>query len=530
MKTKLLITVLFLPFFGFTQISLLFDSNEAGGLNPAQGNPDNAIVFGSDLYFTSSDTNTSSRIYRTDGTMSGTELVRYAPSTTQNFVTLKPSWSIYTDANGDLQLAFTSHRELTVGVYQYNKLVTGLDDSNFDEVNNASSVTLGELENINDRLYFLVSQSSVSRLNLSGTVANIKSFTNSVTKLFAFNNMLYMTADDGDDAGNELYVYDPVTNATYLVADINQVLTGDFSNPNQTFGSDPDDFIEANGKLYFTADTGFGRKLCVLNGVTVSVISSTDEAEGMEILISGGITYLILSADVNGSKRLVRVNTTDDTATLLSTNLLNPKEMTGFNGFIYFSAEGNDGIELYRTAGTTGSTGIVSNINASGDSNPTGFLEYDNALYFGANNGVVGNELWSVDTSNTVALVEDFIVGPGSFSPQPFAVFNNKLYLNGMKGALERELYIYQSQTLSNINYDITNIEIFPNPVENSFFFNGIHKDELIDVSIFDINGKHLKTYQKLQEHFSIEAFPSGVYVVKIQTFNRSYSRKIIKN
>lgn len=449
MKKRLLFLLLLLPFLGFSQIQLVFDSSNSGGLNPGQGNPENCIVFGNEMYFTSGSSSNNARIYKTDGTTSGTELIKHNTGASDNFLSLNPSWTIF-DNGTNLQLAFTGDQEVSGGS-NTNKLIIGQTSNSFNAVGGTGLVTQGQLQNLDDSLYFITGGTTIKERSPSGTITTLKSFAISATRLFPFNNKLYITADDGGDEGNELFVYDPTNNTTSLVADINQQLAGDFSNPNLTFGSNPKDFIEANGKLFFTADTGFNNELCAYDGSVVTVISNSIDAEDMEVLTTGANTYLVFSANISGTRRLVRANASsvNNTTASLSTSISNPEDMTAFNGYVYFSADGTNGKELFRAdAINSGGTSQVMDINSTGDSYPRNFLEYENELYFSADDGLNGEELWKVDATNTPSLVGDFFSG-GNFSPQPLAVLNGSLLIRGRESAVNtnRELYKYTKPT-----------------------------------------------------------------------------------
>jgi len=77
-----------------------------------------------------------------------------------------------------------------------------------------------------------------------------------------------------------------------------------------------------------------------------------------------------------------------------------PDNFAQFGGDLYFQADdGVDGDELWKFDGTTASQ--VADIRAgSGDSYPSGFTVYDGNLYFRADDGYFGDELWAFDGSS----------------------------------------------------------------------------------------------------------------------------------
>src|SRR5690554_7736717 len=65
----------------------------------------------------------------------------------------------------------------------------------------------------------------------------------------------------------------------------------------------------------------------------------------------------------------------------------NPNYFTELNGKLYFQANnGTDGMELWVTDGTESGTQMVKNISLSGGSHPRYFKEYNGKLYFWAVN------------------------------------------------------------------------------------------------------------------------------------------------
>ena len=92
-----------------------------------------------------------------------------------------------------------------------------------------------------------------------------------------------------------------------------------------------------------------------------------------------------------------------------------PKNLTAFNGRLYFSAnDGVQGRELWESDGTADGTQLVADINPGGvGSNPGGLTVVGTKLFFVANDGVHGTELWESDgTAAGTMMVKD--INPGS--------------------------------------------------------------------------------------------------------------------
>ncbi|MCD0463882.1 T9SS type A sorting domain-containing protein [Flavobacterium sp. ENC] len=70
-------------------------------------------------------------------------------------------------------------------------------------------------------------------------------------------------------------------------------------------------------------------------------------------------------------------------------------------------------------------------------------------------------------------------------------------------------------------------INLFPNPVRNSFSVSG--EETVLGLEIFDLLGKSVYKSFLESETYNIESLPKGIYVIKIQTEKGSYTMKIIK-
>ena len=114
------------------------------------------------------------------------------------------------------------------------------------------------------------------------------------------------------------------------------------------------------------------------------------------------------------------------------------------NNTLFFKAQnGTDGLELWKTDGTGAGTVMVKNINPAGDANPSGFFADGDTLYFMATDGTNGYELWKSDGSTLgTAMVVDIAPGSTSSFPNNLNKLGNKLIFMADDGIHGSELYI----------------------------------------------------------------------------------------
>ncbi len=80
---------------------------------------------------------------------------------------------------------------------------------------------------------------------------------------------------------------------------------------------------------------------------------------------------------------------------------ISPPALTNVNGTLFFAADdGVNGVELWKSDGTAAGTRMVKNINPSGDSFPQALTKGNGVVYFAADDGTHGLELWRSDGSD----------------------------------------------------------------------------------------------------------------------------------
>jgi ELWxxDGT repeat protein len=124
----------------------------------------------------------------------------------------------------------------------------------------------------------------------------------------------------------------------------------------------------------------------------------------------------------------------------------NPSNLTVGSNILYFTAnDGSTGSQLWKSDGTVANTTRLTNINP-GNFNPANLTVFNNKLYFSANDGSKGTELWVYDGTQA-QIVSDINPNSGSSNPSNLTVVGNKLFFTADDGTNGQELWQYNGTT-----------------------------------------------------------------------------------
>jgi RHS repeat-associated protein len=314
-------------------------------------NPTYLCAVGSTVFFASNDGPNGYELWKSDGTQAGTVQVK----------------DIRGPANDS-----TSHSNIQKLVAVNGKLFFTANDGQGDELWVSDGTTAGTV-----------------KLDINPAV-NTGS---TPTYPCAVGSWLYFAANNGTN-GFELWRSNGTAVGTTLVMDINA--GAGHSNIFNT--------TAYNGCLLFTANNGTGDKLWKSdpNGTTAIVTNAVTSPGGL--IVAGSYLYFV----ANGGSEVWKSDGTSAGTTKIQAV---PANLTGItvrkavNGKLLFTAMNGTTYYLYSTDGSSVTQ------RGTWQSLPMYFANVGSHVYFAANNGSTGYELWRCDGNNNSALVADIMSG-----------------------------------------------------------------------------------------------------------------------
>ena len=371
---------------------------------------DNLTLFEDKLYFTAND----------DRNISGVEL-----------------WQV--DSSGELSVI-----DINPGIYPYYEY-GGLYQYGEYYYSNPRSSSPRDLTQVGDRLYFTAEDNINGRelwqvdsfgnvslvVDINPGSSNSYPSSSNPYDLTAVGDKLYFTANDGTH-GRELWQVDSSGTAS-LVVDIYPGFSNSYygyygsgSSNSYPSSSNPNNLTVVGDKLYFTANDGInGNELWQLD--------------------SSGNAFLVVDIYPGSSNSYYGYYGFESSNSYPSSS--NPNNLTAVGDKLYFTADdGTNGTELWQLD-SSGTASLVADIySGSSDSYykssyPYPLIALGDKLYFTADDGTNGRELWQVDSFGTASLVADIYSGSEGSYPKELTVVGDKLYFNADDGTNGTELW-----------------------------------------------------------------------------------------
>lgn len=377
--------------------------------------PNNLVNFNGTLFFSADNGINGQELWKSDGSSLGTVLVKDI-----NTGANSSSPRGFINANGTL--FFVAHHEDT-GFELWKSDGTFIGTSLVKDIRNGSDSSFGfplSIHNLNGTIIFFAddgihgtelwkSDGTEQGTTILKDIAegNSSSILGSLVHIYGpINGIVFFRADDGN-TGTELWKTDGTTNGTVMVKDIS---TG-------SLGSLPRQFIAINNTFYFVArDQNNGTNIWISDGTEQGTSLVSSYISGTSVFFPqkyytnvNGVLYIGFSSDNNYAEVWKYDTFSSDAAKLVKTIYVGsspeaPKELINANGTLYFVAnDGVSGTELWLSDGTNTGTKIAADINiGAAGSSPNNLFYSNGILYFSANDGSKGTELWAINFSPTV--------------------------------------------------------------------------------------------------------------------------------
>ncbi len=277
--------------------------------------------------------------------------------------------------------------------------------------------------------------------------------------------VVLFSIDNGTD-GDELAVTDGTATNTFRVKDI-------YPGANGSGPSTPDNYVILNAIAYFSANDGTnGNELWRSDGTEAGTYMVKDIRPGANssnvsnITIVNNTIYFAADDGTNGYELWKSDGTEAGTVLVKDINAGGidsyPSSFAAYGKLLIFQAlENSTGYELWKSDGTEAGTVLVKDIAPgaggpgpgidlgtpvvgeskdvifSSSSYPRYFVPYKGFMYFAADDGTNGRELWRTDGTETgTQLVMDVRPGALSSGASSLTVAGSTLYFTGTNAAL----------------------------------------------------------------------------------------------
>jgi len=438
----------------------------------ARSNPKDMLSIGGVAFFTV-DTNGFGRaLWKSDGTEAGTMVVK--ESTTRTPVPANPA--NLSEMNGVLYFIAEgnrSGRELwrsdgtAAGTYLVKDIYPGIGNSAFSE-DTIPLEKYNDFARIGDEIYFAATDGihgeelwksdgtesgTVQVKDINSRIVDGENLGSFPLGIILSNNILYFTAFTFS-RGFELWRSDGTSAGTYMIKDIRP----GFDGAGLPLGSEPIGLIDFNGKLAFFAYT---------------------DATGYELWISGGTsgtTHMV--RDINEtSTSSYGLNFGGNVGPL---EIARVKDVVVIGRYMYFTAtDSAHGHELWKTDGSYSGTTLVSDIyiggggiGGAGHGDPRDLTRVGDEFYFSANSAGAGRELWASDGSEAnTRIIADILPGDGvASSPDRLIYAMNRLFFTADDGIKGRELWVLPIDSDGDgYSNDQDNCIFTPNPLQGNY-------------------------------------------------------------
>ncbi|MFQ5603319.1 MAG: ELWxxDGT repeat protein [bacterium] len=491
-----------------TQVATAQEPRMVKDINPGgSSNPDELIYFNGVLYMRANDGSTGDELWKSDGTEAGTVLVKDINPQGNSVI----RW--LTEVGGTL---FFQANDGNNGQELWKSDGTTSGTMFVKDINPGGHAALSWLTDVGGTLFFQANDGThgAELWKSDGTEAGtqlVKDLTVSSGSgnsngrprdLINFNNTLYFWATKSN-GHSDVWKSDGTEAGTVIIQGENWMREPVVVNGTLFFQG----FAGTRGNELFKIDNATGEPVLIKNIHP----EGNDSDSFPEALTRVGSTLFFNADDGSLGRELWKSDGTESGTVLVKdihpgSGSSMPREgiandLEDVDGTLFFRADdGTTGKELWKSDGTAAGTVLVKDIHPTGSSNPSEITNVDGMAYFRADDGQHGVELWRSDgTAAGTVMIKD-IHPTGKSTPVEFTVVNGKLYFSANDGFNGRELWVLDAMTTS-VEQNHTVPEVFalsqnyPNPFnpETTIQYH-LGETTSVKLQVYDLLGRLVTT------------------------------------
>ncbi|MCI2229366.1 T9SS type A sorting domain-containing protein [Polaribacter sp. MSW13] len=402
----------------------------------------NLIINNNSLMFSANDNINGRELWKTDGTEAGTVMVKNistgdASTIFNNFIPFDATTTFFLANTEDFGVELWKTDGTEAGTILVKDINPGVESgisefSSIDPIVQNGIMYFSGNDGVNGFELWKTDGTEVGTLmikdiNSDNTIDNGRGVIHGFSLL---NNKVVFEAFS-TDTNRELWQTDGTEAGTVIIKDMN---------PGRGWGTSMEGAVVINNTLIFNGSNG-------INGFELWKTDGTEAGTVMLKNLNGipngsnpsnfavALDRLYIQADSTnfGSSRLFATDGITSDWVIDNDNgpIIGPKAITEYKDKAYFvSTDFSEDYGIFYTD-LENSKEFVTKINPGGFANISSFFHYENTneLFFAADDGVNGKELWKTDGTDVgTVLVKDIEPGENDSSPSDFFEFNNNLY------------------------------------------------------------------------------------------------------